>query len=233
MEAKLIKDVFPIGGSPYFFQNIFQLLNLSSDLYSADDLAYGYFLGHSGCKFCSPLLIALMSDSEVVSADTSQRIFGILRSRFGENWTRLYATSIVDYNPVHNYDMSEQIHRELSGKDKNTNTKNLTDTTNHGMSNVSDDFIYGFNSSEEQPSNKYTSQDGGTTTVSSTGTDVNDGTNQETEDIIKTRAGNIGVTTTQQMIQQERELWEWNFIDQLYRDIDSVLTLKVYDTCRV
>ena len=44
-----------------------------------------------------------------------------------------------------------------------------------------------------------------------------------------TRHGNIGVTTSQQMIQSERELWFWNFIqDRVFPDIDKYLTIPIY-----
>ena len=43
-----------------------------------------------------------------------------------------------------------------------------------------------------------------------------------------TRKGNIGVTTTQQMINSELELREYNLIEVIYSDIDSILTLKIY-----
>lgn len=43
------------------------------------------------------------------------------------------------------------------------------------------------------------------------------------------RHGNIGVTTTQQMLTSEREVWTWNFFyDIVFRDLDNLLTLKVY-----
>lgn len=42
------------------------------------------------------------------------------------------------------------------------------------------------------------------------------------------RSGNIGVTTSQQMLQSEIELWQWTFIEQVYKDVDSVLTSPVY-----
>ena len=44
-----------------------------------------------------------------------------------------------------------------------------------------------------------------------------------------TRSGNIGVTTSQQMIQSEIDLWSWNFIESVFADVDSVLTIQVYD----
>lgn len=43
-----------------------------------------------------------------------------------------------------------------------------------------------------------------------------------------TRRGNIGVTTSQQMITQERELWFWQFFDQVFSDLDKVLTSPIY-----
>lgn len=44
-----------------------------------------------------------------------------------------------------------------------------------------------------------------------------------------TRSGNIGVTTSQQMIESERSLWRWNFFSVVFSDIDSVLCLDVYE----
>ena len=43
------------------------------------------------------------------------------------------------------------------------------------------------------------------------------------------RSGNIGVTTSQQMIQSERDLWLWNFFYKVvFPDVDKVLTLAIY-----
>ena len=42
------------------------------------------------------------------------------------------------------------------------------------------------------------------------------------------RSGNIGVTTTQQMLQSEIDLWQWTFFKQVFEDIDSVLCLDIY-----
>lgn len=42
------------------------------------------------------------------------------------------------------------------------------------------------------------------------------------------RSGNIGVTTSQQMIQSERELWNWNFLESVFEDIDRELTCNIW-----
>lgn len=65
--------------------------------------------------------------------------------------------------------------------------------------------------------------DTGTQTNASTGTD------STTRNYVLTRTGNIGVTTTQQMIEQERKLLLWNFFfSVVFPDLDRVLTIQIY-----
>lgn len=42
------------------------------------------------------------------------------------------------------------------------------------------------------------------------------------------RKGNIGVTTTQNLISQERKLWDWKFFDRVFDDIDNILVIDIY-----
>ena len=70
---------------------------------------------------------------------------------------------------------------------------------------------------------------GGTVNTSHTGTDSTSGTSSDTTQRTLTRSGNIGVTTSQQMIEAERNLWDWNFFNEvLYPDLDELLTLQIY-----
>lgn len=57
------------------------------------------------------------------------------------------------------------------------------------------------------------------------------GTEEGEEHRTLKRSGNIGVTTTQQMLQQEIELWQWNFFTQVFQDVDKYLTLPMYTSC--
>lgn len=66
--------------------------------------------------------------------------------------------------------------------------------------------------------------------------DSNKKDNVETRDLTNTRnenktseiSGNIGVTTSQQMIKSEIELWKWNFIDTVFENVANELTLDIY-----
>lgn len=60
--------------------------------------------------------------------------------------------------------------------------------------------------------------------------DVKDGTHTEngSQDRTLTRHGNIGVTTSQQMLNSEIELWQWDFFSGVFKDIDKILTIQTY-----
>lgn len=60
--------------------------------------------------------------------------------------------------------------------------------------------------------------------VDSAGTDVL--TVQNAREL--TRSGNIGVTTSQQMLLSEIELRKWNYFLSVFNDIDTLLTLSIY-----
>lgn len=134
-------------------------------------------------------------------------------------------------------------------------TKNLQELTTPGIINLEERTINGFNTASSNGVNDGTTRTSttgsndvrntGTDTTLDTGTDAftrqhsteNDGTvtdvksgsDTETRNYQLTRQGNIGVTTSQQMLQSEIELWKWDFFDNvLFPDMDSVLTLKVY-----
>ena len=69
------------------------------------------------------------------------------------------------------------------------------------------------------------------TTDSDTGTQntVSGGSDTSTRNYTLRRSGNIGVTTSQQMIQAERDLWLWNFFHSVvFPDVDKVLTIPIY-----
>lgn len=70
------------------------------------------------------------------------------------------------------------------------------------------------------------------TTDRDTGTrgNVSSGSDQSVRNYTLTRSGNIGVTTSQQMIQSERDLDMWNFFySVVFPSVDKVLTLMIFN----
>ena len=131
---------------------------------------------------------------------------------------------------------------------KTTTAKSdFTVTTN---SDTSTD-VYGFNSNSPVPqgdsngnstvttrgdaNNNVTTEnetETGTRNITETGTrtETETGTRTERETGKRSliRSGNIGVTS-QQMIESEIKLWEWNFYETVFKDVDTVLTVPKYN----
>lgn len=201
-----------------------------------------YFGNHSGAKRVSPLVTLVLS-GDALSPEERNILAKAIQAKYKQNWLRLWQVTNDDYNPVHNYNMEETIVRNtkehVADESSSTRTPNLTDTTTHGKTRNEMDYRYGFNTNADspQPSDKITTTDGGTTKVAQTGTEKNDssGSKDGTEDetITTRRFGNIGVTTSQKMVTEERMLWLWNYFDQVFSDIDKVLATPFYDPCKI
>lgn len=145
---------------------------------------------------------------------------------------------------------------EYSKNAANTNTtetsvKSATDSISartQTQSGDSDTSIYAFNSVDAVPANTANAEN--KTADSETGkTDANSaenvksassetgvGKNSENNTVNKidsttrtlTRSGNIGVTTSVQMLEQERNFWVWSYIRVIIEDVADFLTIGVY-----
>lgn len=202
-----------------------------------------YFGNRSGEKLIAPLLNKLMIDNQI-SDDNRQKLVDAIWARFGKNWTKLYTTLKEEYNPIENYNMTEKSTYtdtdtgSLDRSDKVEYGKTVNSTA--GQQSTSHDQYYGFNASQAG-SGKNTN--GTDANISGQGSNTEGGqdttTGRDTHTYNKsgstthTRSGNIGVTTTQQLIESERNLWLWNYFDAVFSDVDTMLVLQVFgfDSC--
>lgn len=155
-------------------------------------------------------------------------------------WQKLYNTMFFDYNPIWNVDANIADHENTTGvtnisaKDnrditvkgtgQDKETRNMTDTRS----------VQGFNSSSWSSAEK----------TDYTGTDTHDLKNESKtdDDLVRTetdtangerdytqrRTGNIGVTTTQHMIQEEREIADFNMINVIIDSFKKRFCIMVY-----
>lgn len=171
-------------------------------------------------------------------------------------WKELYDTTQYEYNPIWNVDGKVKEEHNLTGTDyltdDHTTTRTHTDTitrthtdtvtTTHGLTVTTDDSVYGYNESAAAPSDKSVAAQSGTSSDAHTGqiadahtgaiTDKDTGTRKhdtsDKGDITTTRTGNIGVTSTQSLIQEQREVVKFNIIDVIIQDFSNRFCLKVY-----
>lgn len=181
---------------------------------SAINLDVDYYLSRSGKKFISNLYDNLIENYP--NEDPLIRLSKIIETRYKDKWLRIYETLKKDYNPINNYDMIEV---ETPDLEDHRVTKMDQD-----VSNETDLNDYGFNSNNPVPTSKNITRLTGS------------GENNKTDETINrtgtrtlTRSGNIGVTTSAQLVEGEVKLRAlYNMIDIIYNDVDKVLCLSIY-----
>ena len=145
------------------------------------------------------------------------------------DYLRAFYALSLEYAPLDNYNGYEKTETTY-GKTTDTTYGKSTDTT-HGKSNTLETDIYGYNSSTESPSDVVTSTDSGTDTVTDSGTDTvtDSGTDTVTDsgkDTVEiTKRGNLGLTTSQQMLSSEWNLRKQNFVVDVLRDFVNFYTI--------
>lgn len=194
-----------------------------------------YFGNRSGGKFVAPVIMNLLGDETELTEMDRQLLARIIWTKFGEPWKHLWATNVIAYNPIHNYNMTDVREMAKGESEAKAGHDSSVDTTTHGRGNEVKENVAGLNNTNNKGrlADVSTSQESGTTGVVGQRNTKDDTVRASNEVETTTRSGNIGVTTSQQMLSAEREVWAWNFFDQVYKDIDSVLSLPVYDSCRI
>lgn len=172
-------------------------------------------------------------------------------------WQKLYNTMFFEYNPIWNKDgtITETRTKEYSGEKagtvssaKETSSEVTDGTASSRMLSVSKDDTTtenqtaGFNSSSLVNKNKSTVQHmyddtetgrvtrNVTDTGSEEGSTTESGTTsgEETEEYTRVEQGNIGVTSTQHLIKEEREVAMFEIDDVIINDFKKQFCVLVY-----
>ena len=140
-------------------------------------------------------------------------------------YDKLVDTLSLEYNPIENYSMTE--------KGTDTRTPNITQTNKGVNTNtVGVDTAITTGKTTFDKSNSFINDTKTTNTGTNTDTqDINTTvTTAGTEKIVHefTRSGNIGVTTSQQMIESERQLAMFSVVDLFIKAIADIILIGVY-----
>ena len=157
------------------------------------DLDLEYFGNHSGDKIISPLVSKLLVDDKLTS-NSITRLASIIFSLNGDNWSRLYSALQEEYKALQNYngDETRTVTTKDTGTDTFSHTGSESSTLNDSSSNtrtgseslessgsdslsktgtvgsqgsnLSDNNVFGFNSSSSVPSDNSNSSNESTDT---------------------------------------------------------------------
>ena len=149
------------------------------------------------------------------------------------DFTRMYEALRTEYSPIENYDRKENISRdyENSGIDKASTTLGSTTTSTNIGSNDNENKVSAYNESD------YTNREKDTQSFNSTLTNTGSGTDTtQTEYGLKRKEvedirihGNIGVTTSQQMIDSEMSLRaKYDIYNMIAKEFEREFLIQIY-----
>lgn len=189
------------------------------------------------------------------SAPVMSTMITVWSAAHNYEWKQLYNTMLYKYNPIWNKDGLWKETRDLDGKNERTADLDTTDTrtyTNltdeHTLENLTntqtgaiEHDVTGYNANSYSPNtrdnyNQLKNVGTGSEKNVRNGEDKNiekiTGTDKYyTEDngtITREESGNIGVTMTQEMIQRQREIVQFNLYDYIARQFIKQFCLMVY-----
>lgn len=237
---------------PNFLANVLHPTGSTIDLLEADEDLFANLVLPEGVN--RELVIDTILEKHGMAAlmrpDPSymKKQIGVWSKRHLHSWTKLFNTLNLEYNPIDNTDKYEDYTDRRTtarttsgtnsatsdGTDKRTENESTSgtrnDTVNHDVSaeNASD---YQADSRDET---RGSSSDSRENTANGTTSLKSSGTNSETENYTDTFThtlhthGNIGVTTTQQMIEAERECVRYILTDEIAADYQTAFCLDIY-----
>ena len=167
--------------------------------------------GRSYFKKLSPMIAMMEAENQapIEWLDQDNRLVKLIKNRFADKWNKIHEALFADYDPIQNYSMIEE---ENTGTDMKTHTYE-----GDGAGNETENKVYGFNSETPVPSGKSEMKSAIQT----------EGAFDDNHRKL-TRSGNIGVTTSQQMIESELELRRHQLAEIIMSDLDSLLCQRAY-----
>lgn len=148
---------------------------------------------------------------------------GVWSRKWAHTFERWVKALSVDYEPLYNYDRTEEWSTvediDDAGTHTETNISTGTDSTESSADNTTTEKVSAYNNNTLVDNKQSISDTGSESSseshmsVNRTGNDTNNRNRSETR---KGRAyGNIGVTTSQQMLESELDIAKWNIYEHI------------------
>ena len=203
------------------------LYNYDSTIF--DDFALPDSISANKAGFVDEILSELgQLEALYPNAEVFKRILKAWSNTRLPEWKRVEAALTAEYNPIHNFDRNEDY--TDTNTEKETGTSNSTSNTERTANgtNESTESETAFNTE----SFKNRTKNAGTDTANSTASATNNSNNTVTrETSVKHTAhlyGNIGVTTTQQMMREELDIRRNDLESYIIDDFKYRFCIMVY-----
>lgn len=153
----------------------------------------------------------------------------VLSKIYSNRFTKSVNVLLSEYNPIENYNSTETENIEISGANSSTseisttsNGETTSSTTGENTETLSPYDSENFNNNSKNISSANATENSSSSDNSS---NTMSGTSSQTNTRTLKRSGNIGVTTSQQMIQSEIELRKNDLINDFFNIVQNYILL--------
>ena len=179
-------------------------------------------------------ILLLGGEFEVLFADADfmQFSIGVWSKKWQRTMERWYEALQMEYNPIENYDRMEDWTDQKADTGKTTRNEmaNAIDNSISTGNGNTQNSISAFDAVTYTPHDQSTTTSNGNNTSESLTSATGDVTNEATSNGVHSGRthGNIGVTTTQQMLEQEFNIARFNLMDEIAYLFLSELCIYTY-----
>ena len=223
MSVKTLSDYFnyldvPGTAKTFIPTDFFNYECLSEYFKHAPELDYDYRQ-----KFAN-LLLQEQNDKDFGIRTLDKLKSVCIRKKY--EWDTLYSSIIQEYNPIWNVDGTEKT--EYSAEKEINQIGSATDTFTSGERNgTTTDFAIPYNGTEEKETGKATSQNNTYTDTNTKGSHT-DTLNKDAHTVTITRTGNLGITKTQDLLQSQRYIAMFDFLDTVLKECIDAITIPIF-----
>jgi hypothetical protein len=176
-----------------------------------------------------PILLAETAELEILYPEptTLSTVIKAWSTARGQAWAKMATALAAEYNPIHNYDRTESWTEAREGESSRAGTNEGSGQSSGSSTGTQD--VAGYNAAgavASVPKTKDTGSSSGSSSQS--GEWSEDGSNSESSTRTGRIQGNIGVTTSQQMIQSELELRQMDLYRIIVEEFKRMFCLGVY-----
>ncbi len=197
-------------------------------LYLFDPSIFDLFLVPSGMNKDDVVdnLVIELAELEVLYPDPNfmKKAIGAWSRKQLPAWEKLFATEHFDYNPIWNKDgvIVEEFEEERENSNSSSRSGNNVTSTNGG----SESLVSAYNENGYHPSDKTIvgNEDNNVYAEDAKGS----GNEKVSHKNTRTETGNIGVTTTQKMIEEEREVDKFLTTNYIINEFKNRFCLLIY-----
>lgn len=203
---------------------------------AVERLDNAYYFMWSGNKITSPLLDKMYVESATVHLD-KELLAKMFWDIYGAQLMKQWENFVREYDPINDYDITEETHYDHSGESDSTDTNVRSGNVQQTGTSTDTDSAWAYDqtgAAAGRPVSRTVTEINANSPMKTEYNDVTDsrtrgGSESADDDLTTHKYGNLGVQPMSLLIKQDIDLWKINFYRNIFFPaLDSFLAIPIY-----